>query len=219
VNTLKTYWENELKWFIWAYLLFVIGVNNPELFNNPDVETLTKIFNLFTSAIISGVICSLAFVFDSLYTSALKDVLVFFRRSKVPGATVFTRIKNGKMKDVRFDTAKAFQKYESIISGIPLEEKLKGKYENAEWYKLYSKNRDVTAVLSVHRDSLLCRDLYITTISLAVLTGAMMAVRLLLFNWILLGYLLVMLILTNIAAHNKAHRFVNTVIAIDIAEY
>lgn len=67
-----------------------------------------------------------------------------------------------------------------------------------------------------HRESLLCRDLYITTITMFVLTIVAMIVQMLSYSSILIGYLLIMLVLTNISARNKAHRFVNTVISNDL---
>ena len=82
---------------------------------------------------------------------------------------------------------------------------------------IYVKHKEGFAISSVYRDFLLCSDLYITTISLAVLTGIAMVMGLVPFSWILLGYLLTMAIITNLAAHNKAHSLVNTVIAVDLA--
>lgn len=216
MGILKNYRDNELKWFILAYLFLTIGSGNPDVINGTGIETLSKIENLISTSLISGAICSLAFVIDSLYSQKIKNALLYLGFTKMPGTTIFTRIKSGTLNDVRFETVQAQKKYETIINNIP-ENKSKSGYENAKWYKIYVLHKEDSAISSVHRDFLLCRDLYITTISLAVLTVIAMAVKLISFSWILLGYLLAMAMITNCAAHNKAHRFVNTVIAVNVA--
>jgi hypothetical protein len=144
--------------------------------------------------------------------------LLFLGITKIPGTTVFTRMNNGALADIRFETSEASKKYKTVIAGFPSNIKERSNYENAQWYKIYIRHKDDASVCSVHRDFLLCRDLYTTTISMTILTGMMMIVQLISFSWILLGYLLLMLIITNCVAHNKAHRFVNTVIAVDVAQ-
>ena len=206
----------ELKWFILAYLFLIIGSGNLDIIKGTDTETLSKIESLISTSLISGAICSLAFVIDSLYSQAMKDALLYLGITKMPGTTIFTQIKNGALKDVRFEIIQAQRKYKDTIDNIP-DNKSKAGYENSKWYKIYFKHKEDSAVSSVHRDFLLCRDLYITTISLAILTGIAMIGNLISFSWILMGYLLAMAIITNYAAHNKAHRFVNTVVAVDIA--
>ncbi|MFZ5944447.1 MAG: hypothetical protein ACOYVD_10070 [Bacillota bacterium] len=216
MSTLKSYRDNELKWFILAYLFLVIGSSNLDIVKSTDMEALSKIESLVSTALISGAICSLAFVIDSLYSQLMKDTLLYLGITKMPGTTVFTRIKNGTLNDIRFGIIHAQEKYKDIIDNIP-SNKSKARYENSNWYKIYVKHKEDSAVSSVHRDFLLCRDLYITTISLAVLTGIAMVVKLVSFSWILLGYLIATAIITSCSAHNKAHRFVNTVIAVDVA--
>lgn len=216
MDNLKSYRENEIKWYVLAYLLLVVVVCYPTTTQSVDIELVTKIEKLITSAFLSGIICSLAFVFDSLFSSELKDILLYLGFSKMPGATVFTRIQKKRLSDVRINIDGAQSRYKEIIESIP-SSKEKQRYENSKWYSIYSAHKEDVRVLSVHRDFLLCRDLYTTTISLTVLTLIMMGVSLLPFSRIVLGYLLVMLAVTNIAAHNKASRFVNTVIATDLA--
>jgi len=217
MSNLKNYRENELKWYILAYLLLVVGVANPQLLQVTDVDWISKIEKLVLSALISGVIATLSFVFDSIFSNTTKDVLIYLGFTKRPGSTMFSRIKKGKTIDNRFDTAVAKVKYKSIIDGIATAEKKKI-YENSNWYSIYYKHKSDVSVESTHRDYLLCRDLYITTVSMLLLTGAVMATCLIAFSWILIGYLLIMLFCLNIATHIKAHRFTNTVIAIDIAK-
>jgi len=216
MDDLKSYRENEIKWYILTFLLITIGVYGTDFLQNtiPSEDTFNYSDLLITAAF-SGAICTLAFVMDSLFTSKFKETLVFFRKKRVPGASIFSRIKNCQLKDNRFSTAEASVRYQVIIENIPVSNK--EHYENAQWYKIYYKYKGEGAVVSTHRDFLLCRDLCITTIIIALLTGLSFSLQLISFNKILLGYLLSMLIITNIATRNKAHRFVNTVIAADIA--
>ncbi len=216
MDTLKNYRENEIKWYILTFLLIAIGVYGTEFFQTTiSPEDTLNYGNLVITVTFSGAICTLAFVADSLYTSKMKECLVFFKKKKIPGASIFSRIKNKKLKDVRLDIDEALIKYQGIIMNLP--EHNKAEYENSQWYKIYNKYKTEGAVISTHRDFLLCRDLYITTISIILLSTIGMISQLIKPSGILLIYLSVMLVFTNFSARNKAHRFVNTVITIDMA--
>lgn len=213
---MKAYREKELKWYIFAYLFLLIGISSSGLISSGSANWLSSIEKLLSSSLLAGVICTLAFVFDCLYTAELKDVLLCVGFATLPGKTVFTRILKGKINDMRIDVNKAKDKYKEIISGLPFNEKEKKKYENIKWYALSLIHEDDPRVKTAHRDYLLSRDLYTTTITMFVLTVAAMGFRVVQFSWIPVGYLTAMLVLTNIAAHSRAHRFVNNVIAVDL---
>jgi hypothetical protein len=214
---MKSYRDSEIKWYVLAYLFLLIAVSSPNLLSVDHVDPITKIEKLFSSALLAGAICTLSFVFDCLYTTKAKEILLFLGFTKMPGKTVFTRIAQGRLKDIRFDIQRAQSRYKDILAAIPVGSKDKGKYENDIWYGLSRKYKDDDMVKAAHRDFLLCRDLYTTTITIFILTAAAMLFRLLQFNWIPIGYLCIMLLLTNLAAHFKAHRFVNNVIAADLS--
>jgi hypothetical protein len=146
----------------------------------------------------------------------MKATLLYLGFTSLPGQTIFTRISKGKINDMRFDVQKAKKNYGKIIAAIPADNKEKKKYENSKWYEIFLKLEDNPRVKTAHRDYLLIRDLYTTTITMLALTVTGMAVKVLLFSWIPLGYLIALLILTNVAAHFRAHRFVNNVIAVDM---
>ncbi len=216
MNNLKSYRENELKWYVLAYVFLVILVCYPNAVKDLEGDWATKLEQLLSSALLSGIICTLTFVFNSIFSSQAKDFLLYFHIFKTPGSTIFSRIQQDSLHDPRVNTSNARFHYQEIIANIPTSKK-KEPYENSKWYAIYSKHRADDRVAATHRDFLLCRDLYITTVSLAVLTLAMISISLLPFSWILIGYLLIMLFVTNLSARNKAHRFVNTVIAVDLA--
>ena len=213
---MKDYREKELKWYIFAYLFLMIGIESPDLITFQNANWFNNIEKLLSSSLLSGAICILAFVFDCLYTAELKELVLCLGFTTLPGKTIFTRIKKCKIHDMRFEAIDAQNKYKDIIDGLPSNKKEKKMYENRRWYGLSRLHEDDPRVKTAHRDYLLSRDLHTTTITLLTLTVAGMVFRIVQFSWILLGYLIAMLILTNIAAHFRAHRFVNSVIAVDM---
>lgn len=213
---MKDYREKELKWYILAYLFLMIGINSTGLITYGSEDWFGSIEKLLSSSLLAGVICTLAFVFDCLYTAELKDLLLCLGFTTLPGKTVFARISKGKINDMRIDVEKAQEKYKDVIDGLPSNKKEKERYENTKWYSLSRIHEDDPRVKTAHRDYLLTRDLYTTTITMFVLTAASMGFRVVAFSWILVGYLIAMLILTNVATHFRAHRFVNSVIAVDM---
>ena len=216
MTELKGYRENEIKWYILAYLLLVIAVCYPSSVQGLDLDIVAKIEKLLVSSALSGSICTLAFVFDSVFTTKMKDALVYLGFTKIPGSKVFSRISTGKLNDIRIRNLDAKTFYAPVIVDLPDGRKDRSQYENTKWYGIYSKHKDDPRVQSGHRDSLLCRDLYIVTVILAVLTLTAAMVHLLPFKGIIFGYLFIMLIITNLAARNKARRFVDTAIAVDM---
>ena len=213
---MKNYRENELKWYVFAYLLLLIGIRSPELFSTENTDWLSNIEKLLSSTLLAGMICTLSFVFDCLYTATLKEVLLFLGFTTMPGKTIFTRISQGKINDVRFEIKEAQESYKEIISNLPFDKKPKEKYENSKWYALSREHEKDPRVETAHRDFLLCRDLYTTTITMLVLTAFGMIFKIIQFSWFPIGYLVAMLVLTSFAAHSKAYRFVNSVIAVDL---
>lgn len=209
---MKDYREKELKWYIFAYLFLLVGINNPMKVTNGVCDGLGSIEQLLSSSLLAGAICTLAFVFDCLYTAEWKERLLLFGLGALPGKTIFTRISKNKINDMRLDVKKAQEKYSEIIMGIPPQKKDKKKYENAKWYELSREHEGDPRVKTAHRDYLLSRDLYTTTISMLVFTAAAMIFDVVPFSHVPIGYLIAMLILTNIAARLRSHRFVYSVI-------
>ena len=217
MNDLKSYRDNEIKWYIVAFLLLLVSVCYPSSLQVVDIDLVAKIEKLLLSSFLAGTVCTLALVLDSFYTANAKENLIFLGITKMPGKTIFTRISSGKVKDIRFEVKHAQEAYREIIEAMPLAGKEKRDYENSRWYRIFLKHEKEPKVAIAHRDYLLCRDLYTTTISLLALTAAGMLFHILQFSWIPLVYLMALLAVTNLAAHVKGHRFVDTVIAVDLA--
>ena len=135
---------------------------------------------------------------------------------KLPGEYIFTEIKK-KNKDIRFTTDMALQKYSHIYSEIPENLNERKKYENSQWYKIYNLYREIPMVFMSNRNYLLMRDMYVSTLVIVVLYFiSCFFFRWLTYEKLYIIYLLGILIITNVATHIKAKRFVYNVIALDI---
>jgi len=219
MDSIKNYHEKELVWYIVAYLLFLSYLpfwnHGQGCFNS--LKDLSDISEWLSSVLIAGVISSLSFVFMNIYPQGSREVLVFFNKNGLPGKNIFSKIKKGDIKDIRIDNELALKKYDDIINNIPEENNKARKYENNKWYIIYNKYVDDNRVLQTHRDNLLGRDIYLTTLAMVIFTGLAFVSCLLSFNWLIVGYLAIMLIVTNMVARFNARRFVETVIAVDLA--
>ena len=195
------------------------------------VILLILLYPLRMSDIIGGITTCVAlsitlyvytFIIDALLSKEAKIRLTYGSDRYLPGSRVFDEIL--KNKDIRYDADVAKARYSEIYKTLDtLNGKERAKYQNTEWYKIYShlsesKNE---AVDSTQNDYLLCRDLNVCTLSIC---GMYLLVTVLfwftssakLFNaWFLL-VLGIEWIVTNIAMRNKAIRFVHTVIAKDL---
>ncbi len=220
MKDIKDYRDKELRYLLIANsILFLFCTNYVGQLKSfsLDRDYIKFIADIVGTTLISGVLSLIAYLFDSIYSSDLKDILLGFGLIKKPGYTIFTRISDNKLKDDRFTNAQVKEKYQTILQGLPSNKKEKQKYENSVWYFIYSKYRDSTMILVSQRDFLLCRDLYISTITFLTLYLIGILAGLASFSIEFLLYLIILSVVLNIAAHTKASKFVTNVIAIDIA--
>ena len=217
MEDVKSYREKELVWYILAYLLLLISIFSPKIIQNWSCinDIISDISSWLSSILLIGVISALSFVFTSLYPEFLREKLVYFKR-KIPGKQIFSNIKFGLVTDIRINSQKALLKYEDIMKNIPSNKKDAHVYENNKWYDLYDIHIEDSRVLHANRDYLLSLDMYLTTITMSILTAIAFVLHLFSFNFIITGYLLIMLILTNIVTRLNAKRLVLTVIAVDL---
>lgn len=95
--------------------------------------------------------------------------------------------------------------------------KNRDKYENANWYKIYDECKDEAKVFTANQDYLLCRDMNIITIWLLVAyIIAVFLMKILVFSWNVILFLVLEYIATNIAMRVKGKRLAYNVIAVDI---
>jgi hypothetical protein len=181
-----------------------------------DVATI-NIFNTIVNALemvfISGAIFVFTFLADSLFPSGLKEKLVFYR---MPGETIFSKLKT-KNIDKRFTGEQAKEIYKFVYDNLPENKEERYIYENSEWYKIYNKHRDKMMIKISNRDFLLCRDIYFTTIVTIILYLVLVFMfKAIIFDCKYIGYLICMLVISNIGTRNKAKRFAYSVISYDI---
>lgn len=219
INNIKDYREKELKWYIIASILILLYLSNPITiaYNTDEISLADKFFRLFDSGLIAGAICILSIIFDSLYSSDAKSRLVYFgQMAQLPAKTIFSNLKSSKWADVRFLRDDVLKKYSEVFEKMPKTEKDRLDYENRHWNAIYNKYRENPMIYISNRDYLLCRDLYITTITMSILYGLAISVSFFPFSLVFCIYLLGMLLLLNIATRIKSKRFVINVIAFDI---
>lgn len=119
-------------------------------------------------------------------------------------------------KDDRFTHADIVKKYASIYSNMPVGKKEKGKYENAQWYKIYNNYKNESKILIANRDFLLSRDLTIITIMLIIIYFILIGLKIIVFSKTIVTVMLIELIVSNISMRGKATRLAYNVISEDI---
>ena len=216
---LKSYREIELRYYVIGNILLMTLLTGlfPTI-NTPDISSNVKLVNeLLTTAIISSIIYVYIFLMDSLVPPKFRQYAVFFPNGKMPGATVFTKIKN-KTVDVRFTPEDAKKRYAKEYAELDIisDTKLQQAKENSLWYRIYIHHENDEKIRRIQHDSLLCRDLFIATIWLGLIVIALYLLGIFPINKKCIIVVGTELVLTNIAARVKAKRFVYTVIAQDV---
>jgi len=219
LNNLKDYRENELKQYVIASaLVFLLVHGFIDFTDSENIELVQGIVSLLGTTLLTSIIYIFALLIDSVIDDKTKNRLVNLFFMRLPGEYIFTDIKN-KNKDIRFTKEMALERYSHIYSEMPDNQQKRRIYENSQWYKIYNQYREVSLVFMSHRNYLLMRDMNISTLVIL----AIYLVVCFFFKWILYEntyviYLLIILIITNVATHIKAKRFVYNVIALDISK-
>ena len=218
LEDIKDYREKELKQYVVAnVLLFLIIHGILDFKSTSNVELVQQIISVIGVTLLSSVVYIFTLLIDNLISDKLKVMLMNFYFMCLPGEKIFTLISE-KNQDVRFTKEEAIDKYSEIYDNIDKQTDRK-KYENREWYKIYNKYRSRPMIFMSNREYLLMRDMYISTLALSLIYISLS----LIFMWIKFNmgfglYLLILILVTNIASHIKAKRFVFNVIAMDLTE-
>lgn len=219
---MKDYREKEMKSLMLVLFFLFLILCTPALDYIKAAEDQSKYSVLSTvleSAIISGVLSNAVLLLDCLIGSRGKDKLVglfFIPRS---GETVFTKMKTGKLKDDRFALSDATRLYQEIIKKLPSDRKEKRKFENKHWYSIYLNHQEMGQVSQSQRDYLMCRDLYIETLTFLLLyfLATLFFPNVITFSWRFVLILVMLICAFNWCTHLKMKRFVYTVIAVDVS--
>lgn len=213
MKDLKDYRNKELKYYSIACLIVLFYIENK---NN---ISLNDIFNKNFSLLLgTSLIYIFSFILDSIFS--YKDTIIeFFGFKKLPAKIIFSKIENGKLKDIRFTRNEVLTKYENIYRYIPTDKNEKYEYENSEWYKIYSLNRNESVIFYSQRDFLLCRDIFFNTFFILILYVInIFTLKIFSFHLYYIIFLIFMLLLSFIITHSKALKFVTNVIAFDLTK-
>lgn len=214
---MKDYREKELKMYILACVLLLICLTKGYSMQMATGDKIVAISTVIDTTLASSCIYMFVFVSDALFSSKIKDKIVsVFGLIKKPAFSVFSKIEKNDV-DERFLKTDAIKHYKNIYDNMPEDKVQAGMYQNSNWYKIYSKHRDVEMIYSSNRDYLLCRDMFISTISLTVLYIISITIDLFEFNKLYIFFLVIMIFVNLLTTHIKARRFVYNVIAYDLA--
>lgn len=217
---MKDYRDKELKYLmIILILLFVVLCTPIKELNITDIELHKSLTTIFSSIVVSSILSLSTFICDCLISTNTKNKLVGLFFIPKAGETIFSRINKYSVKDDRFLNSEAKAKYEEIISNIPQNKKERYEYENSNWYKIYKRYQEKGQVSQSQKDYLTCRDLFIETILFLVLyfLSLIFYSEFVVFSSKYLLIIILIAVVTNVSTHVKMHRFVNTVIALDVA--
>jgi len=218
---MKEYRQKEMKCLVVAYSLLLLLLCT-KVFDEVDITQISKyekVFSVFEGITVSSILYMLVLIGDMVISANHKDKLIGLFFIPRAGCTVFSRIKNNKISDMRFDNTDAIKKYKSIINDIPSKKFMRHKFENAKWYSIYKKNAEEPSIIQTQMDYLMCRDLNIETFEYLIVYFVCVVIfsDYIHWSWKFFLFLLFMLVVTNLSTHNKMNRFVNTVIAVDLS--
>lgn len=220
MGNLKDYRENELKKYILANVISMLFLSGELNLNISDSFIGINSLGIKITSIVAliSLFYLYVMVFDSLLSDKMKFHLVYLWR-KFPGETIFDDIQQ-KDGDIRFTALKALDYYKDIYSEIEnisyLREKCR--YENQEWYRIFSSVKNEGAVISAHRDYLMLRDMHVATWLLIFIYGIFGGIGVIPLNLSIIAFLLFFIVITNIATIHKGKRFVYNVIACDMGK-
>lgn len=219
---MKEYRKNELKNYVIGNILIIMmlsGVIN-FIYNNlgrnlDDLKNLVSV--VLNSALFSSVLYIYVYIFDSVITSRFKETIIYFICGR-PGDTIFEKILEPEI-DARFTVNEVNEKYKDIYTELNQISDIKQKrhFQNSKWYKIYQSLEKDEMVRMSQQDFLLNRDMCSISIVILVLyiifslLSSFYTIRISVIAWVV-----VEIIITQIAAMNKARRFAMNVIAKDV---
>lgn len=218
MKNIKDYREKELNMYIIACVFILLCLTKDSSLNIYSIDQAINWSKLLDTTLLSSCLYIFVFISDSIFSSEFKqNIITLFGLIKMPGNIIFKEIETN-CKDDRFTTEQALERYADIYANFPTDKKKSYKYQNAKWYMIYSKHRDVTMILVSNRDFLLCRDMVFVTITLIVLYIISVIMNLFQFNLVYILFLLGLLFVNLFTTHSKAKRFTYNVIAYDISQ-
>lgn len=212
---IKDYKDKEINMYILGVIFLYICISNSF---NLDSNNIINANQLITTTLSSGIIYLFTYLSDAIISSYFKDKIIYlFGIINKPGECIFSNIKK-KCKDDRILKENAIEIYKNIYQNMPKDEDKRKKYENSNWYCIYSKYRGEKMIEVSNREYLMTRDFVFITIAMIVIYFVLSILKLTIFNWKFIVLLGILLIINIVSANIKASRFVYNVIAIDLSK-
>lgn len=212
---IKDYKDKEVNMYIIGIIFLYIFITNSYTIDSDKIMNINKIV---TTTLFSGIIYLFVYLSDSIVSSYFKDKIVYlFGVISKPGECIFSNIKEN-CKDDRISKSNAEKVYLNIYNNMPKEEKERKKYENSNWYSIYSKYREEKMIQISNRDYLMSRDFVFITIAILVVYIIFLIIGFVSWNWIFAILLIGLIVINLISANVKAKRFAYNVIAIDLTK-
>lgn len=210
---MKDYREKELKAYIVGNIL-ILGLLSLKIDIKAFVvgDYYSIVASIFSTGIVSMSFYAYSFIMDSLVPSDWKHKIATL--SRLPGETIWTELKKTS-RDNRFSTEEVHEKYKYVYDAIPHENSYK--YQNQQWYKIYSRVQTEVKVEQAQRDYLLCRDMNVSNVMMIIIYLVFcFGFKFFNFSWSAIIFIGIMYVLLIISTKNRAVRFAKTVISVDI---
>lgn len=218
MNNIKDYRNSELKSYVIGnalIILFLSGVLDG-LFRMELDDMIDIISVIIQSTLLSSVLYIYVFLLDSLIPGNIKFIVAYLFKGHMPAYTIFSDMKR-KLKEDRFTVQDVMIKYKEVYDNMPIDKKEKQRYENAQWYRIYSVHQNKDKVYTANRDYLLCRDIVIATLFIIVIyIACVFLLGAFSLSFKTVGFLIGETILADIAMRGKGSRLAYNVIAEDI---
>lgn len=212
---MNDYRSKEYKYYIIAVILvYIVMVDGIGMFVNDagNENIVAFIKDILDLSIISSSIYAIAIVLNMVYTNEFKMKLIFIRED-LPSQHVFSDINDGKIDFIKKED------YAEIIAGLPKEKDARKKYESKMWLEIYDKYRTDERVSETAKDFRMCRDIHTATINIAfVYLILCLCTKIVVFSWKYIVFLIIMGILTKIAAHQRGIKWVRNALKSDVLQ-
>ena len=212
---IKDYKDKEMKMYIIGIIFIYVCISNSLKIDNDKVMYINQ---LITTTLVSGVIYLFTYLSDAIVSSYLKDKIIYlFGIINKPGECIFSSIEK-KSKDDRIYKENAKKVYNDIYKNMPKNKKDRKKYENSNWYTIYSKYREEKMIEVSNREYLMTRDFVFVTISMLAIYIILSFLKVTTYNYKFIIILAILIVINMISANIKAKRFAYNVIALDLSK-
>lgn len=221
VNTYKEYRNKELKYFVIAEIGMYVLLN----YKNDFPQLLTT-NSFFTTLISSPILYFYCLTLDVVIPRNLKNAFCLYINKdnlhmffQSPGRTIFTLLKDNKVKDMRIDKFKVQTKYSDTFELIERCQTSKYEKQNSIWYQKKSnleKNGKNAKLETMEKEYLLFRDMLSMHIVLNLIYFTFHLLRIVNYVKVTFAYIFVTYIVLFLCVRFTSKKFVIEVIVQDL---